>query len=140
MKRWHEDAARTLRQWRKHYLDHVESNVNFAREVGRDPYEIDCVCDVQKGRFRKKRAFDCGHTRCQLCHADKYPRRHKTRQELLAKLKFREGLADSRHVEPAPRTTTLRRVLAGMVSACVRGNCSRWLAPRIGPLEDDGGQ
>jgi hypothetical protein len=69
MKRWHEDFPRTLREWKKHYLQHVENNVNAnqARQVGRDPYEI---------------------------HGDKYPRREQTRQELLAELKFREGLAD----------------------------------------------
>jgi hypothetical protein len=92
MRRWHEDYPRTLREWKKHYLDHVESNVYFGREVGRAPYEIDCVCDAQRGRFRKRRAFGCGNTRCQICHGDKYPRREKTRQELLADLKFREGL------------------------------------------------
>ena len=93
MRRWHNDYPRTLRQWKKHYLDHVESNVNFGREIGRDPYEIDCACDAQKGRFRKKHAFDCGNTRCRLCHGDKYPRREQNRQELLAELKFREGIA-----------------------------------------------
>ncbi len=94
MRRWHEDYARTLREWRKHYLDHVWNNVNFGREIGRDPYDIDCVCDMQKGRFRKRRAFDCGKTRCQLCHGEKYPRRERTRRELLAELKFREALGE----------------------------------------------
>jgi hypothetical protein len=94
MRRWHEDYPRTVREWKKHYLDHVESNVSSGREVGRDPYEIDCVCDAQRGRFRKRRAFGCGNTRCQLCHGDRYPRRAKARQELLSELKFREALAD----------------------------------------------
>ena len=92
MKRWHEDYPRTLREWKKHHLNHVEKNVYFGREVGRTPFEIDCVWDAQKGRFRKRRAFGCGNTRCQLCHCDKYPRRVKTRQESLAELKFREGI------------------------------------------------
>jgi hypothetical protein len=99
MRRWHEDYPRTLREWKKHYLDHVESNINFGWEAGRDPYEIDCDCDVQRGRFRKKRAFGCGKARCLLCHADKYPRRERTRQELLAELKFREGHEDGRLAE-----------------------------------------
>lgn len=92
MKRWHEDYPRALREWKRHYREHVESNVFFGREVGEDPYEIECVCDAQQGRFRKRRAFGCGNTRCQLCHGDKYPRREKTRQELLAEMKLREGL------------------------------------------------
>jgi hypothetical protein len=94
VRRWHEDYSRTLREWKKHYLDHVWSNVYFPREIGKDPYEIDCVCDAQKGRFRKKHAFDCGKTRCLLCHGDKYPKREKKRQELVAELKFREWLEE----------------------------------------------
>ena len=92
MRRRHEDYPRTLREWKKHYLDHVERNVYFGKEVGRGPYEVNCACDVQRGRFRKRRAFGCGKTRCLLCHGDKYPRREKTRQELFAELRFREGL------------------------------------------------
>jgi hypothetical protein len=49
---------------------------------------------VQKGRFRKRHAFDCGVTRCWTCHGDKYPRREKTSQELLAELKLREWLEE----------------------------------------------
>src|SRR4051812_20012979 len=94
MKRWHEDYPRTLREWKKHYLDHVESNVNSGREIGKDPYEVDCPCDVQKGRFRKKHAFDCGTTRCYWCHGDKFPIRIAKQQELVADLKLREGLAE----------------------------------------------
>jgi hypothetical protein len=94
MKRWHEDFPRTLREWKKHYLRHVDDNVNGnqASQVGRDPYKIDCVCDMQKGRFRKRRAFDCGNTRCHICHGDKYPKREKSRQELNAAIKLHEGL------------------------------------------------
>jgi hypothetical protein len=96
VRRWHADYPITYREWKKHYLGHVESNLNFAREVGKDPHDIDCDCDVQRGRFRKKRAFDCGKTRCRLCHADKYPRRQKARQEVLAELKLQEGVAEER--------------------------------------------
>jgi hypothetical protein len=94
VRRWHEDYPRTYREWKTHYLDHVESNVNFGREVGRDPWQIDCVCDMQKGRFRKRHAFDCGHTRCQLCHGIKYPRPEKTRRELLVERKLHEWLEE----------------------------------------------
>ena len=94
MKRWHEDYARTYREWRKHYLSHVESNITYSRVPGRDPYKIDCVCDQQKGRFRKKDAWDCGNTQCYLCHSDKYPKREKTKQELRSELKFKEEVED----------------------------------------------
>lgn len=94
MKRWHEDYARTHREWRKHYLSHVESNINWTKEVGKDPYEISCVCDKQVGRFRKKDAWDCGKTQCCICHGDKYPKRYKKKQELVADMKYREELKE----------------------------------------------
>jgi hypothetical protein len=100
MRRWHEDYPRVRREWQKHYRNHIRINVYFGRAVGRDPYEIDCACDGQKGRFRKMRAFGCGRPRCQLCHSDKYPRREHTRQERLAALTFYEGLTDGRPAEP----------------------------------------
>jgi hypothetical protein len=94
MKRWHEEYPRTYREWRKHYLSHVEHNIDYSRVPGKDPYEIDCVCDEQRGRFRKKDAWDCGVTRCWICHNDKYPKRYKTYQEWCADLKFKEGIED----------------------------------------------
>lgn len=94
MRRWHEEFPRTYREWRKHYLEHVRQNLDWQREVGRDPYKIDCVCDEQKGRFRKTDAWDCGNTRCYICHSDKYPKRSKTRQELLSELKLEEGIEE----------------------------------------------
>lgn len=95
MKRWHEEYARTYREWRKHYLSHVERNIYDNRIPGRDPYQIDCVCDQQKGRFRKMDAWDCGIPHCRLCHSDKYPVREKTKQELRAELKMKEGIQDA---------------------------------------------
>lgn len=90
MKRWHEEYSRTYREWKKHYLSHVELNLNWCRVPGKSPYEIDCVCDGQKGRFRKMKAFDCGRPHCHICHWDKYPEREKSRQEVLYELKFKE--------------------------------------------------
>lgn len=94
MKRWHEEYPRTYREWRKHYLSHVERNVYDNRILGRDPYVIDCVCDQQKGRFRKTDAWDCGNPQCYICHSDKYPVREKTRQEMNADLKLKEGIQE----------------------------------------------
>ena len=53
MKRWHQDLTIARREWRKHRRMHVESNKTRVREVGQDPYEVDCPCDDQIGRFRK---------------------------------------------------------------------------------------
>ena len=92
MKRWHEDFSKTHRQWKKHHDEHVKMNLAENRTIGRDPYQVDCICDEQKGRFRKRDARDCGKPRCQLCHGDKFPERRKTFQELLAQRRLKEGI------------------------------------------------
>jgi len=89
MKRWHEESARTHREWKKHWRSHVASNVEKSIP-GKDPYEVDCVCDKQKGRFRKKKDLDCGNPRCHMCHADKYPKRELTYREWEVNLKLKE--------------------------------------------------
>ncbi len=112
MKRWHEEYLRTHREWRKHYLSHVESNVIFNRAPGRDPYQIDCICDRQKGRFRKNDAWDCGQTQCYVCHSDKFPTRETTHQEKHSELKLREGMEEFLVDPPEPnhhRVITQRR-------------------------------
>lgn len=93
MKRWHQEAGRTYREWRKHYLNHVEMNLyGGQKRVGKSPLEVDCVCDGQVGRFRKIKAFDCGNTQCTICHHDKYPSRRKTRREVRSDATFKEAL------------------------------------------------
>lgn len=94
MKRWHEDYSRTYREWNKHFISHVKRNIESNRVPGKDPYQVDCVCDQQKGRFRKTDAWDCGNTKCFICHSEKYPKRKDTRQELFSKLKFNEQKDD----------------------------------------------
>lgn len=94
MKRWHQDYAKTFKEWKKHRKDHVENNKNSMKFVGYDPYVVDCACDDQVGRFRKKKSFDCGNPRCQICHSDKFPKREPTEQEQLSKLNFKEQLKD----------------------------------------------
>lgn len=102
MKRWHEDFTVTYREWKKHHRSHVESNVEssviyecgIAVGLRRDIWDVDCPCDTQIGRFRKRHAGDCGITRCYLCHYDKYPKRDLTYQELCANLKLKEGIEE----------------------------------------------
>jgi len=105
MKRWHEDYPRTYREWSKHYLSHVASNISFNRLPGRDPREVDCDCDQQKGRFRKKHAFDCGKTQCYSCHSYKFPKREATREERRSELKLKEEIEES----TVPRGSTFAR-------------------------------
>jgi hypothetical protein len=91
MKRWHEESNRTFREWKKHWRSHIQSNLDHSmRGIGKDPYEVECICDKQKGRFRKKKDLDCGNPRCHMCHSDKFPKRKLTRRESEANLKLRE--------------------------------------------------
>lgn len=99
MKRWHQDLPIARREWRKHRRSHVESNKNnpygFGYDrIGKDPYEVDCDCDEQIGRFRKKDAFDCGNVRCYICHGNKYPKRELHEHEVIADISFREQLRE----------------------------------------------
>lgn len=99
MKRWHQEVHITRRNWRNHRRMHVESNLRSPygfkeSRIGRDPYEVDCECDNQIGRFRKKDAYDCGNTRCYICHNDKLPKRSLHEQELMSELGFKEQLKD----------------------------------------------
>jgi hypothetical protein len=60
MKRYHSELERTRRAHQLH-LDLAHS---------RSPI-VDCVCEFQVGRFRKKKALGCGRPRCLLCHYEK---------------------------------------------------------------------
>jgi hypothetical protein len=101
MKRWQEDYRITVREWKKHWREHVENNQRRSVGYGlmdrrpfSDPFAVDCRCDEQKGRFRKKDAWDCGKARCLMCHSDKAPQRIPTEQEMRAEVSFREQLRE----------------------------------------------
>jgi hypothetical protein len=73
----------------------VQNHIDFsANRIGKDPYEFDSSRWEHVGRFRKRRAFDCGKPQCRLCHCDKFPKRYDTYQEWCADLKFKEGLKE----------------------------------------------
>lgn len=94
MKRWHQDEKIARREWKKHRRSHVESNKSYSRRIGVSAYVVDCECDEQIGRFRKKDAFDCGKVHCGVCHSDKYPKRTKHEHEIKADVAFKEQLKD----------------------------------------------
>jgi hypothetical protein len=96
MKRWHQDYQRTFKEWKMHRKDHVESNKNHMDYPGYNPYIVHCPCDNQVGRFRKKKSFDCGNPRCQICHSDKFPKREPTEQEIISKTDFKQQLKEFR--------------------------------------------
>lgn len=88
------DFRVAFREWKKHRRFHVESNLTWNNKPGKDPYEVDCVCDEQVHRFAKIDHHDCGNTRCHMCHGDKYPVRWDTRQEKASNLKLKEQTDD----------------------------------------------
>ncbi len=94
MKRWHEEYNVFYRQWKIHRQSHVESNKDWSRGIGVDPYIVDCPCDNQVGRFRKRDAWDCGNPQCYMCHSDKFPKRSLTEQEIKSNLSFKEQLKE----------------------------------------------
>jgi hypothetical protein len=97
MKRWHQDYRISYREWQIHRRQHVAVNVEASQGTGPrqkppgfDPFQVDCRCDDQVGRFRKTDAGDCGNARCLICHSGKFPKREPTRQELAADLTLKE--------------------------------------------------
>jgi hypothetical protein len=95
MKRWHEEYSVFYRQWKAHRKSHVETNKDSSRgRIGLDPQIIDCTCDEQVGRFRKKDAWDCGNTQCGICHNDKFPKRSLTNREVKSNFSYKEQLKD----------------------------------------------
>ena len=103
MKRWHEELTITLRNWRNHRRIHVEMNL-AGTQVGEDPFQVDCTCDDQPGRFRKTDGYDCGHSQCYVCNHGKFPKRIPTAQEVLSALSLKEQLREL-HERERPQST-----------------------------------
>lgn len=80
MKRYHSETHITKRNHRNHLKIH-----------GWPKKPVDCPCDKQAGRFRKKDAYDCGNTKCFICHSNKLPKRTKTKQEEKSDLYLKES-------------------------------------------------
>lgn len=89
MKRWHEEKHITYRNWRNHIDIHRESN----KSRGISPDDINCICDYQTGRFRKKDAYDCGKSGCFVCHSDK-ALGEKSHKENIADFNFTEQVSE----------------------------------------------
>ena len=71
MKRWHEEAGRTHKQWK------------FYKSTGGKNKSVGC--------FRKRKAMDCGNSRCYLCHYDKIVG-IPNRQQMAADIELNEQL------------------------------------------------
>lgn len=97
MKRWHQDRRITYRNWKNHRRIHINGNLKDQNRIGLDPYEVECECDNQIGRFRKIDAYDCGMPLCVCCHFNKWLLNggHEiTRQEIVSLLKLKEGIEE----------------------------------------------
>jgi hypothetical protein len=82
MKRANEERPRTLRVWRQHL-------------VGHGPGPVDCVCELQPGRFRKgERVGGCS---CYYCNYEKLNNIPKKYQRL-ADISCEEQLDECGHV------------------------------------------
>ncbi len=76
MKRWHEDYFHCLKHWKR-----------FQRSYKHD---------LSIGRFRKRKSFDCGNSRCHMCHSDKFPKRELTKKEIISSLNLKEQKNENR--------------------------------------------
>jgi hypothetical protein len=61
MKRYHQELERTKRVHRLH-----------LRGAHKGSVAINCICEFQIGRFRKRKAFGCEKSRCLLCHYENF--------------------------------------------------------------------
>lgn len=87
MRRYYEELTITRRQHRTH----------MRRLHGWPKKPVTCPCDRQQGRFRKIDAFDCGKTRCSVCHSEKFGRGGKHlpgKSDKLADIRMAEGLME----------------------------------------------
>jgi hypothetical protein len=81
MQRWRAERHIAIKRRREH----------LSLVHGWPARPVECVCDRQVGRFRKRKALGCGRTRCFICHADKLLGRIRPR-EINAELNTNEGL------------------------------------------------
>ena len=82
MKRNHLELERTKRAHQAHLC--------YAHSAG---LLINCVCEFQSGRFRKRKPLGCGRSRCRLCHFEKtfgLPSVSDRREEM----RFRDSIED----------------------------------------------
>lgn len=71
MKRWHQEMHKTRRQWLHHLRFHMQAIGNESAVKPED--RVDCACDKQAGRFRKRRGRGCPlGARCRMCHGHKH--------------------------------------------------------------------
>ena len=83
MRRYHSETEIIKREHRRH----------LRRNHGWPKKEVECICDLQAGRFRKQHGLGCRKVHCYLCHGDKYMQ-YPTKHDLVGRDRFRDSLAD----------------------------------------------
>ena len=83
MNRFHADVAVI----RRNHREHLRLVHDWPKVL------VDCPCDLQAGRFRKRHALGCGRPRCRLCHPYKWPRQ-PSRSERRSAIVTAEQLAE----------------------------------------------
>jgi hypothetical protein len=83
MRRYHSERELIKRRHREH-----------LRELhGWPKLSVNCVCDLQAGRFRKQKVRGCGRSRCLLCHYEKVFK-IPSKQGRVRQQAFNDSLAD----------------------------------------------
>ena len=84
--RCHQEQEKTVT--RRNHREHLRSVHGWPR------LPVECPCDLQENRFRKRDAYDCGNTRCGVCHSDKRFGHEPTLDEIRADLELEEYLTE----------------------------------------------
>ena len=105
MRRWHAERELMLRRWRNEIAAHGghsgwrlkgRHSFNGWLEAPVPPPACDldtCHCFLGPGFFRKRKPFDCGNPRCELCHSGKWDdkdRYNKRREAIEYELRVSE--------------------------------------------------
>jgi hypothetical protein len=86
LKRWHEERDLMLRRWRLEIAEHERWDKGYPHmylaPLPPDSCDVDkCHCYRGPGYFRKRHPFDCGNTRCGLCHWGKWDGGRRSREK-----------------------------------------------------------
>lgn len=78
----------------KRYKEYLNREREYLLLLGGQK-DVKFIFVGQAGRFKKKDIYDCGKPRCSICHGGiKYPKRIKTRMEVLFLRSFKEQMQD----------------------------------------------
>jgi len=84
MRRWHLERSLMLRRWREEVAKHEYPGYPPCGLAPVPPQGDPDTCHCYRGMgvLRKRKPYDCGNSRCPVCHLDKfyYPKRRADRR------------------------------------------------------------